>query len=115
MDSSSSLLMNLSMKKAITLARKITNEFMTHCTKVIVTMSQLTTCAISCAITHSISLWFMVSRSHVEIATNDLFLLGHVAKAFGSGDSYIQNSGILIPALSENSLTLKNANWTSLG
>lgn len=74
----------LSNAKASTLAKKITNVFITHCSSVIVTISPFITWDISCAITPRISSSVICSSNAVDTATRLLFLEGHVANALGS-------------------------------
>ena len=77
-----------------------------------VTMSPLAMCATSWAKTASISSWVMFCNKPVETATKAEFLKAPVANALGS-PSKIPTSGMPIPDLSANFLTVSTNHFSS--
>jgi hypothetical protein len=72
---------------AIARAKNMTKAFMIPCSSVMVTMSPLAMCAISCARTPSTSSRCIERIKPLDTATRLRRLLGPVANALTSGDS----------------------------
>src|SRR5690606_37247905 len=81
-----------------TRASTITKVLSTPCSRAMVTMSPLATCATSWPSTASASLALMLRSRPVDTATSALLRLAPVAKALISGASYTATSGMPMPA-----------------